>query len=279
MGLENLFAQEIASIPPQTWSLLALTLLISSVGFYRTVYFISVGYAFSITGMAIASALIFPQNLSWYSMIHALSLAFYGLRLGFYLVLREQKTSYGKEVLSGQGRTAFQRGLVIWLAVSLLYVAMFSPQLFGISQPTLPDSPILVFSQGAGALIMLGGLTIETIADKQKSDFKAKSPRLFCDTGLYRIVRYPNYLGEITFWVGNFLMGLIFYTSVLRWVIALMGVICIVLIMMGSTKRLERSQGERYGNLKEYQDYTRTVPVLFPFVPIYSMKDIRVYLE
>ena len=49
--------------------------------------------------------------------------------------------------------------------------------------------------------------------------------------------------------------------------------------MIGSTKRLEKSQGERYGALPEYQDYIRRVPVLFPFVPVYTLQNVRVYLE
>jgi hypothetical protein len=57
------------------------------------------------------------------------------------------------------------------------------------------------------------------------------------------------------------------------------GTVCIVLIMMGSAKRLERSQAERYGNLPAYNEYIRTVPVLFPFVPIYTLRNVRVYLE
>jgi hypothetical protein len=49
--------------------------------------------------------------------------------------------------------------------------------------------------------------------------------------------------------------------------------------MMGSTKRLERAQYDRYGQAPEYQKYIQTVPVLFPFIPIYTLKNIRVYLE
>ena len=49
--------------------------------------------------------------------------------------------------------------------------------------------------------------------------------------------------------------------------------------MMGSTKRLEKQQDGRYGQQPAYQEYVRSVPVLFPFVPIYSLKNVRVYLE
>jgi steroid 5-alpha reductase family enzyme len=74
-------------------------------------------------------------------------------------------------------------------------------------------------------------------------------------------------------------MGIVFYDSLLKWIVSLIGIICIVLIMMGSTKRLEHAQDERYGRQPEYQKYVRAVPVLFPFVPVYTLKNIRVYLE
>lgn len=65
----------------------------------------------------------------------------------------------------------------------------------------------------------------------------------------------------------------------MTWVASLAGLICIVLIMMGSTKRLEHSQDSRYGDQPEYRAYIQSVPVLFPFVPVYSLKNVRVFLE
>jgi steroid 5-alpha reductase family enzyme len=156
---------------------------------------------------------------------------------------------------------------------------MFSPSLFGLI--ALPESSARIYSliQIAGLLLMGGGLVLEALADKQKSDFKAKFPEKYCNVGLYRWVRCPNYLGEIAFWVGNWVMGIMIYDTPLRWIASSIGIVCIVLIMMGSTKRLENTQDDRYGDHPEYQDYIRTVPVLFPFVPVYSLKKVRVFLE
>ena len=67
-------------------------------------------------------------------------------------------------------------------------------------------------------------------------------------------------------------IGYAFYNSSMKWVAALIGLICVVLIRMGSTKRLEKAQNERYGALPDYQQYIRTVPLLFPIVPVYSLK-------
>jgi steroid 5-alpha reductase family enzyme len=274
--------KEIASIPIETSILFALAMIVSAGGFYRVVYFISIGYAASIAAMAVCAVIIFFQNLTLLSLLQSLLLAVYGLRLGTFLIRREFQPSYQKELESVRKRTVgvtFGKKILIWIGVSLLYVMMFSPCLFSLSSAQLTASPLYFAVKMAGLITMIGGLFLETLADKQKSDFKEQFPNKFCDVGLYRWVRCPNYLGEIIFWTGNWMMGLPFYTSILRWIAALIGLACIVLIMMGSTKRLESEQSQRYGNLPDYQEYLRAVPVLFPFVPLYTLKNIRVYLE
>jgi steroid 5-alpha reductase family enzyme len=278
-SLSNLFGQQYIF---EILILYGIALIASARGFTLTVYFISTGYAFSILGMALAGLFLFHQNLTWYSLLHSLALGLYGLRLGTYLLRREFSSSYKKELAGLKERASgisFAKNVGIWLGVSLLYVMMFSPNLFGLLNSAQPLTGLGLTSQILGLTVMFGGLGLEALADQQKSSFKAKNQDRFCNVGLYRWVRCPNYLGEIIFWAGNWVMGLAFYTTPLRWVISLVGIICITLIMLGSTKRLEHSQDERYGTLSEYQDYIQTVPVLFPFVPVYSLKNIRVYLE
>ena len=278
----NLCTQDLHAVGPHLLLLFGLALVISSIGFYRAVYFISIGYAFSMVAMAIATAFLLRQNLTWASILHNLLLALWGLRLGLYLVRRESQSSYHRELEETHERSAGMSWLqkaLIWISVSALYVAMFSPSLFSLTATSPAPAGLTIALQSLGLLLLGGGLLLEAVADKQKSDFKAHTPGLFCHVGLYRRVRCPNYLGEITFWVGNWVMGLLFYVSPLRWIASAIGLVCIILIMVGSTKRLERSQGERYGHLPEYQQYVRTVPVLFPFVPIYTLKNVRVFLE
>ena len=45
--------------------LLGMALVISSIGFYRVVYFISIGYAFSIVTMAIFTPFRHLENITW----------------------------------------------------------------------------------------------------------------------------------------------------------------------------------------------------------------------
>jgi steroid 5-alpha reductase family enzyme len=281
----NAFIGVISQIAATPWSIMAallgLALVISALGFYRLVYFISIGYAFSIVGMVAAVLISLRGQLSFFAIAQNVLLALWGLRLGIYLVQREFASSF--QQVKAKTQEQYQAGLkakfFIWVGVSLLYVAMYSPALFSVYYAPVVPFARSGLAQIIGLIILAAGLVIEAVADKQKSDFKKKHPHGFVNTGLYRWVRYPNYLGEIMVWIGSWAMSLAFYANVAEVAISLIGVICIILIMIGSTKRLEFSQGERYGHLEEYQMYVCLVPVLFPFVPVYTLKKVRVYLE
>jgi steroid 5-alpha reductase family enzyme len=282
MGFIQLVSSGTVSLPAVLAVLFAISLAISAVGFIRVVYFVSIGYAFSISAMGIVAPIFYWETLSWASGLHNVLLVVWGLRLGIYLVRRESHASYRlrtAEEYTGAAKTGLPKRVLIWLGVSALYVLMFSSSLFSLASGSLVESRGALFGQLPGLGVMLLGLVLETIADRQKSALKAQHPGEFCGTGLYGWVRYPNYLGEILVWVGSWVMGLMFYTSPLMWVMSTVGLICIILIMMGSTKRLESSQGERYGDQPAYQTYVRTVPVLFPGIPVYTLRNIRVYLE
>lgn len=263
--------------------LLFLTcLIISSIGYYRLVYFISVGYGYSIAGMAILTFILSFTKLDLFALIHLALLTLYGIRLATYLVMRDFNTTYAgelKEIKKHDQRTPLYKKAGIWLGVSLLYVCMFMPayaRVNALQKATLSASPIFPI---LGLSIMVLGILLEALADYQKSAFKKKAPKDFCSIGLYAFVRCPNYLGEILFWTGNFIASLAFMRSLLFLIPSLIGYICIVLIMMGSTKRLEFKQDDRYGHLEAYNTYRSSVPVLFPFLPIYTLKNIKVYLE
>ena len=261
--------------------LFVLALAATQSGFRRLVHFISVGYAAAITLMALAAAVMFWSGLDLWAALHLALLFGWGLRLWVFLRRREAAPGYQKELAEmdvqyGGIKTPARLG--IWVGVSALYVLMFLPGLLD-AAASRQLAGTMVWLRAAGMLISAGGIVLETAADRQKSRYKTAHPRSFCSAGLYRWVRCPNYLGEILFWVGSWVMGIPFYSNLLAWAASLFGLVCIVLIMMGSTKRLERAQGERYGHLPEYQNYVRSVPVLFPWTHIYTLQGVKVYLE
>ena len=91
------------------------------------------------------------------------------------------------------------------------------------------------------------------------------------DTGLYRIVRCPNYLGEMIFWTGVLISGIGAVTG-WQWLVVAIGYIGIIFVMFSGARRLEIRQNKNYGKDPEYQKYVKTVPILLPFVPLYSVE-------
>ena len=124
----------------------------------------------------------------------------------------------------------------------------------------------------ASLVIMAAGVILELAADFQKSRAKKKNSRRFVDTGVYRLVRCPNYLGELLIWLGMLLTGTTAMKGAQQWIPALLGFVLIMWVMFSGARRLEIRQDRNYGEDPEYQEYVRTVPIILPFVPLYSVK-------
>jgi len=254
---------------------LALSLLISALGFLRSDWFISIGYGLSISALAVLYGFWWFDALTWVSMLQLGLLVFYGLRLSSHLILRERSSSYGAELETSKQRSAGMHRPVkfaIWVTVSTLYVLMSWPAAVALSTPTAGSAGVM------GTLLMALGVGLEMTADLQKSAAKKRDPGRFVQTGVFSWVRYPNYLGEMLFWLGNFIACLPVRAGWGSWLLAAIGLVCIELIMLGSTRRLELKQAQRYGSDPQFEQYIQTTPVLFPFVPLYSVKRLRVYL-
>ena len=126
-----------------------------------------------------------------------------------------------------------------------------------------------------GIIISVAGLVIESLADIQKSRAKKVNPGRFVDTGLYRIVRCPNYFGEMLFWTGVFVSGFGAVHGVWQWVAVLTGYLGIIYVMFGGARRLEIRQNKSYGKDPEYQAYVKKTPIMIPLIPLYSVEKYK----
>ncbi len=253
----------------------AVCAVLCAVGFYKFVYFLSIGYGFAIAGGGIAVLVMsltggWADGVAWLAVLQALLFAAYGARLSGFLLVREMKNAAYrktlKEATGNEKKMPIFVLIVIWLFVSALYTAQLSPMFFrywgGAKDVALP----LV-----GMLISVCGLVLEAAADRQKSAQKRIRPDMVATEGLYRLVRCPNYFGEITFWTGVFIAGITAYKTAGQWIMAVAALICIVFIMFNGAQRLEARQNKRYGTLPEYRAYTEKTPIILPFVPIYHL--------
>jgi steroid 5-alpha reductase family enzyme len=252
-----------------------VALVVTAIGFKRHVYFVGVGYGYAISGMALASLALAGTEVSAVTRIEAALLAVYGARLGTFLAIRDAKPSYRASAAKDGDRPAelaFGMKAIMWVSVSLFYVMLFLPLLarFVAESRKFSDPiPALAF---AGIGITAFGVAIEGIGDAQKSAAKKKNPGRFCDSGLYRLSRCPNYFGEILVWTGAMMAGAVMLASWLQWVLALVGYLSIVFVMVGAARRLERTQEARYGADDGFRAYARKTPILVPFIPVYSLK-------
>lgn len=248
--------------------------IVCLMGFKRYIWFISIGYGFSIAIIGIMLLALFNNILNPIYIISCVILIVYGLRLGGFLALREFKNkTYIKkmknEIVDGSNMNIGIK-CVIWVTCVLLYFMMCSPIIYRFVNNSGADLCFVI-----GLIIATIGVVIEIIADVQKNRQKKISPNRFCDKGLYKIVRCPNYLGEIILWTGVFISGITALNSIGQWIIAILGFIGILYVMFSGARRLEIRQDNCYGEDKEYQKYIKHTPIILPFFPLYSVKKYK----
>lgn len=253
----------------------AVCAVLCAVGFYKFVYFLSIGYGFAVAGGSVAVLIISIANgwtggVLWLAILQTVLFVAYGARLSGFLLVREIKNaSYRKTLKEATGddkKMPFFVLAVIWIVVAALYTAQLSPMLYrymnGSKDIVLPV---------VGAVISVLGLILEAAADSQKSAQKKENPNMVATKGLYKIVRCPNYLGEIIFWTGVFVGGISTYQNAGQWILAVVAYVCIVFIMFNGAQRLEKRQMARYGSDKAYNDYANKTPIILPLLPIYHL--------
>ena len=264
------------------WSLLGILLAVCAVacavGFYKFVYFLSIGYGFAVVLGGVAVLVMYfiaPTAVPlWIVLVQTVLFLAYGMRLSGFLLIREfknatfKKTDVAKDTLAKNGEKKMPVFVLaaIWITVSVLYVAQVSPMLFryvGECEDVLV--PVIGFA------VSVFGLILESVADNQKSAQKKENPNMVATKGLYKIVRCPNYFGEILFWTGITVSALDILQGVGQWITVIIAYILIVFIMFNGAQRLEKRQMARYGNNEAYKAYADKTPIIIPFLPVYHL--------
>nr|GMD82137.1 uncharacterized protein LOC109150249 isoform X2 [Ipomoea batatas] len=131
------------------------------------------------------------------------------------------------------------------------------------NQPSLQARDII------GWIMWVFGIIVEVTADQQKLAFK-NSPEnrgKWCDVGVWKYSRHPNYFGEIVLWWGIFVAS----TPVLKgaeWLVVFSPVfITLLLLFVSGLPLLEESADKKYGNLPEYLSYKRETSPLILLPP------------
>ena len=258
--------------PPLTWVLLIIAAVMCAVGFYRFVYFMTSGYGLAVAGLGVGIGVI--GIINGYHSVAILLLCVlclvYGLRLGLFLIIREIKSeSYRKTLASQTGKPIpIFVSIVMWIFSAILYVLQVSAVWYRAANYIAGETDKSEIPAYIGAVIMLTGIIVESLADKQKSAAKLIDPNMPAMQGLYKLCRCPNYFGEIVFWTGLVISGVNVVHGV-QWIAVALGYITIFAVMINGAKRLEKRHIKNYGDKEEYRKYADTTPILFPFIPWY----------
>ena len=270
-----------------------VALVVCLIGFWKYIYFLSVGYGLSVAAIGFAMFIKYELadglNLPWPILLQMVLFMVYGIRLGGFLLARELKNANYRKTLEEATKTKSGSSdklpapvmICMWIMVAALYVVQTSPVYFHIENYravyNLPNSfrDIEVLTL-IGAVISVAGIVLEAVSDAQKSAAKKVNPKRFCDKGLFRMCRCPNYFGEIVFWTGVVVSALNALNEWYQWVLAFVGYLAIVYIMLNGAKRLEKRQNASYGEDPEYQEYVKRTPIIFPLIPLYSLKDSKI---
>jgi len=200
------------------------------------------------------------------------ALAVWSIRLGSFLVQRAIKAggdSRFDQVKHQPGKFAF-----FWFAQATWITLVGLPVYLANAIPAAAHPP-LGGRDFVSLALLASSFAFEVTADRQKSAWRAaKDNKLhdekFITSGLWGISRHPNYAGEIGIWSGMWALG------ALSGALPAPGIITsaasplmtyALLRYVSGVPPLEKSGNKKFGNDPKWQEYTRNVPVLFPWGP------------
>lgn len=119
-----------------------------------------------------------------------------------------------------------------------------------------------------GLVLWVIGFGTEVVADRQKSAWRADPANegTFIDVGLWARSRHPNYVGEITLWLG---MAVLAAPVLSGWqYVTLLSPVFVYLLLtrISGLPALEARADKKWGGQPDYEAYKERVPVLFPRV-------------
>lgn len=246
---------------------LAMNLFIFPIAYrLQTDKLTDITYSLSFATIAVYGFVAALGTTSVAKMLLASLIIIWALRLGTFLLNRV--TRMGKDDRFDKIRTNPIRFLRFFLIQATAAWVISLPFLYRLlDQPGekagFADISIL---EWVGFAIAIIGLIIETIADNQKMAFKdqkGNAQKLFKE-GLFKTVRYPNYTGEILFWIGIF-MACIPVISGFRWLTVSSPLIIIaLLVFLTGIPPIERSRKKKFGDNPEYKNYVNNTSMLIP---------------
>lgn len=213
----------------------------------------------------ILAGLFLSDNFDISAVLIAVAVVMWAARLGPFLFRRVRKA--GKDDRFDDIKQSFLRFLNVWMIQGLWVTITLSAALAAVTatrQPAL--NPLLII----GFLIWASGLTLEAVADTQKSRFRANpaNGNEFIRTGVWSWSQHPNYFGEIILWAGVAVMAL---PALQGWqYVTLISPVFVIILLtkVSGIPLLERKGDAKWGHRADYREYKATTSILVPRPPV-----------
>ena len=195
------------------------------------------------------------------NVIISLLIIMWAVRLGSFLFIRIKKA--GEDIRFREIKKSPSRFFMTWTLQGMWVSLCSACALAGIANGIEINSYFY-----SGIVVFIIGFTTEIIADNQKSKFR-KDPNnrdKFISSGLWKHSRHPNYLGEITLWLG---ISIISFSSLAGWqLITLISPIFtyLLLVYVSGIRILDYNGNKKWGHLDSYKDYRKNTPRLIGFL-------------
>ncbi|KAF6163546.1 hypothetical protein GIB67_002551 [Kingdonia uniflora] len=125
-----------------------------------------------------------------------------------------------------------------------------------------------------GWIMWFVGFAFEATSDQQKLVFKNTPDNRgkWCNVGLWKLTRHPNYFGEIFLWWGIFVASMPALKGA-EWLVILGPVfVTLLLLFVSGIPLLEESADKKFINIPEYRLYKRATSPLIPLPPSVYLK-------
>lgn len=218
---------------------------------------VDVGWASGLTMSGLIY--LFCQPYSTQTLVAAILLILWGMRLGLYLWYTRIRLGHVDKRyldLSADWKIAKPLGFFLNFQLQGLLIVVIATPFYFIGKGSPSDWHAL---DTLGLLLVVIGLFGETVADQQLQHFKNTSVGKVCNQGLWYYSRHPNYFFEWLVWCGFTLFAL--------WrpygAIALISPLTLYLIMTFVTGPMTEA-GSLKKRGKDYEAYQKTTPMFFP---------------
>lgn len=186
----------------------------------------------------------------------------WGLRLSAHLIVRNWGTKEDRRyrAIRANNSPGFAwKSLYIIFGLQAVLAWFISMPLFAAIGSPAP----LGFLDSVGAGLVLAGVTIEAVADRQLARFTsdpANRGRVM-DRGLWHYSRHPNYFGEATIWWGLFVIAA---AGGGWWTLLSPLLMTLLLLRVSGVTLLEKDIAQRRPG---YREYARRTNAFFPWPP------------